>query len=75
MWASSYCTLVRGLDAQTAASWASLFYLGITAGRFVSGFLTMKMSDRNMIRLGQVLIALAFCWFCCLPGTTCCLWA
>ena len=58
MWASSYCTLVRGLDAQTAASWASLFYLGITAGRFVSGFLTMKMSDRNMIRLGQVLIAL-----------------
>ena len=58
MWASSYCTLVRGLDAQTAASWASLFYLGITAGRFVSGFLTIKMSDRNMIRLGQVLIAL-----------------
>ena len=58
MWASSYCTLVRGLDAQTAASWASLFYLGITAGRFVSGFLTMKMSDRNMIRLGQVLIGL-----------------
>ena len=58
MWASSYCTLVRSLDAQTAASWASLFYLGITAGRFVSGFLTMKMSDRNMIRLGQVLIAL-----------------
>ena len=58
MWASSYCTLVRGLDAQTAASWASLFYVGITAGRFVSGFLTMKMSDRNMIRLGQVLIAL-----------------
>ena len=58
MWASSYCTLVRGLDAQTAASWASLFYLGISAGRFVSGFLTMKMSDRNMIRLGQVLIAL-----------------
>lgn len=58
MWASSYCTLVRGLDAQAAASWASLFYLGITAGRFVSGFLTMKMSDRNMIRLGQVLIAL-----------------
>ena len=75
MWASSYCTLVRGLDAQTAASWASLFYLGITAGRFVSGFLTMKMSDRNMIRLGQVLIALGILRFCCLPGTTCCLWA
>ena len=57
LWAASYCTLVRGIDAATAASWASLFYLGITAGRFVCGFLTMKMSDRSMIRLGQCVIA------------------
>lgn len=57
MWAASYCTLVRGLDAATAASWASLFYLGITIGRFLSGFLTMKFSDQQMIRLGQVIIA------------------
>lgn len=38
MWASSYCTLQRGIDAGTAASWASLFYVGITVGRFLSGF-------------------------------------
>ena len=38
MWAASYCTLTRGLDAMTAASWASLFYVGITVGRFFSGF-------------------------------------
>ena len=57
MWAASYCTLVRGLDATTAASWASLFYLGITGGRFLSGFLTMKFNDQQMIRLGQVGIA------------------
>lgn len=57
MWAASYCTLVRGLDAATAAKWASIFYLGITAGRFVSGFLTMKFNDRQMIRIGQVLMA------------------
>ena len=57
MWAASYCTLVRGIDAQTAASWASLFYVGIMVGRAVSGFLTMRLSDQNMIRLGQVLIA------------------
>ena len=49
MWAASYCTLVRGLDATTAASWASLFYLGITVGRFFSGFLTMKFNDQQMI--------------------------
>ena len=57
MWAASYCTLVRGIDAETAARWASLFYVGITIGRGVSGFLTMKITDQNMIRLGQALIA------------------
>ena len=34
MWAASYCTLTRGLDAMTAASWASLFYVGITRAVF-----------------------------------------
>ena len=58
VWAASYCTFARGIDAQTAASWASLFYIGITLGRGVSGFISLKVSDHNMIRLGQALIAL-----------------
>ncbi|MBM6907081.1 MFS transporter [Collinsella intestinalis] len=58
VWAASYCTFARGIDAQTAASWASLFYIGITVGRGVSGFISLKVSDHNMIRLGQALIAL-----------------
>ncbi len=58
-WAATYCTLARGIDAGTAASWAALFYVGITAGRAVSGFISLKVSDRNMIRLGQALIAVA----------------
>ena len=67
MWAASYCTLVRGLDAVTAASWASLFYAGITIGRFLSGFLTMKFNDHQMIRLGQALIAVGIA-LVLLPG-------
>ena len=58
VWAASYCTFARGIDAQTAASWASLCYIGITLGRGVSGFISLKVSDHNMIRLGQALIAL-----------------
>lgn len=58
VWAASYCTFARGIDAQTAASWASLFYIGITVGRGVSGFISLKVSDHNMIRLGQALMAL-----------------
>ena len=68
MWAASYCTLVRGLDATTAASWASLFYLGITGGRVLSGFLTMRFTDHQMIRLGQTLIAVGIALLL-LPGS------
>ena len=57
MWAASYCTLFRGIDAKRAASWASLFYVGITIGRFFCGFITMKLNDQKMIRLGQAVIA------------------
>ena len=71
MWAASYCTLVRGLDAATAASWASLFYLGITVGRFLSGFLTMKFNDHQMIRMGQVLIAVGIALVFLPAGNTC----
>ena len=58
LWASSYLTLSRGVAEATAASFASLFCVGITAGRALSGFLTMKLSDSQMIRLGQAVIAL-----------------
>ena len=57
-WASSYLVLKDGLDPEWAASLASLFYLGITVGRVISGFLTYKLSDVAMIRLGQVIVVL-----------------
>lgn len=58
LWSSSYLHLHRGVPAETAAGYAGLFFLGITAGRALSGFLTMKLSDPQMIRLGQGVIAL-----------------
>ena len=56
LWASSYLTLHKGVPAETAAGFASMFFLGITIGRALSGFLTIKLSDVQMIRLGQGLI-------------------
>ena len=53
LWGSSYMVAVRGIPAETAAKWISLFYLGITAGRFFSGFLTLRFSDDAMVRLGE----------------------
>jgi len=56
LWASSYLVLHQGVSAKTAAGFASLFFVGITAGRFLSGFLTLLLNDMQMIRLGQGLI-------------------
>lgn len=58
LWASSYLTLHKGVSADTAATFASMFYLGITVGRALSGFLTMKLNDVQMIRLGEVIIGI-----------------
>ena len=58
LWASSYLTLHKGVSSETAAIFASLFYIGITVGRAISGFITMKLNDTQMVRLGQSIIVL-----------------
>ena len=58
LWASSYLVLFRRIPSDTAATYASLFYTGITVGRLISGFLTIKLNDVRMIRLGEGILAL-----------------
>lgn len=58
LWASSYLEGVRGSSKDEAAAFGSLFFIGITAGRFLSGFISDKVGDNRMIRIG-VGIALA----------------
>lgn len=57
LWASSYMVLARDISTETAAKWTSLFYFGITIGRFLSGFVSEKFSDKNMVRIGQAFAA------------------
>ena len=56
LWASSYLFGFRAVDSETAARFASLFYFGITFGRFVSGFIADKIGDKQLIRYGLVII-------------------
>ena len=53
LWASSFLVVNNGLSAEKAAKWVSLYYLGITVGRFLSGFLAIKLNNKQMIRIGQ----------------------
>jgi fucose permease len=56
LWGASFLVIERGISPEVAAKWISLYYIGITFGRFLSGFLTFKLSNRRMIRLGQIII-------------------
>lgn len=56
LWTSSYLVLYKGVSAETAAGFAGLFFIGITIGRGLSGFLTMKLHDTSMVRLGECII-------------------
>jgi fucose permease len=56
LWGSSYLVMARKISPEIAAQWIALYYIGITSGRFISGFVTMKLNNRQMIRLGQMII-------------------
>jgi len=56
LWGSSYLVTEKNITPEIAAKSISLYYFGITLGRFISGFLTMKLNNRQMIRLGLCLI-------------------
>ena len=58
LWASSYMVLHKGVPEVVAASYASMFFIGITVGRFFSGFLTMQFNDKQMIRMGMAVLAI-----------------
>lgn len=67
LWGATYISQVRGVDEATAASFGAMFYIGITAGRAISGFMAMKLLPKQMVRVGQALLALG-CIFMMIPA-------
>ena len=58
LWASTYLVRHLGMREDLAASLASLFFIGITVGRAANGFLTYKLDDKSLIRLGEGIMLL-----------------
>ena len=56
LWGASFLVMEKGIPPEIAAKWIALYYIGITFGRFISGFVTMKLNNRQMVRLGQAII-------------------
>jgi len=70
LWSSTYLVTNRAISPEVAARFLSMYYLGITAGRFTAGFLTEKFTSRQLIHFGQTLIAVGvFSLFLPLPET------
>lgn len=70
LWGSSFLVNVKELSVDVAAKWVSLYYAGITIGRFITGFVTLKISNRTLIRMGQIVaLAGAMLLFLPLPST------
>lgn len=57
-WSCTYLVEAKGMEEESAAAYASLFFIGMTAGRFFGGFLMDKLGDKKMINLGSVVILL-----------------
>lgn len=56
LWAVTYMVLARGVNEIQAASWGALYCMGLTAGRALSGFMTMKFTPRQMIGISKVVM-------------------
>lgn len=63
-WASTYFVEVKGVSGERAALFASLFYIGITVGRLISGFVTDKLGDRKMILIGTCILICGIALLC-----------
>jgi fucose permease len=61
LWSSSFLVTSKGISPEKVAKWVSLYYMGITIGRLISGFLAMKVNNKNMIRIGQILALSGTC--------------
>ena len=66
LWASSYLVTKWSFSPEAAASFASMFYIGVTFGRFINGFFAMRFSDRFLIRVGCTMIVVGI-GLLCLP--------
>lgn len=69
LWASSYLVSAKGISKELAAAFASLFYIGITAGRFLSGLVSDRLGDRRLIHIGTGIAAIGvLCLFLPIPS-------
>ncbi len=59
IWGSTYLSESVGMSADVAAALITFYFIGMTVGRLLSGLLTIKYSDWQIIFSGQAVIFVA----------------
>ena len=59
IWGSTFLVEYKGVDPALASKIMTLYYIGIAVGRFLSGVLSVKISAKGLVVLGQGVIAAA----------------
>ncbi len=59
IWIASYFYITKDITFSTAALFTSIFYLALTIGRLLSGFVSYKLHPNTLIRVGEGLILLS----------------
>lgn len=60
-WSSTYLSSVKDVNPNQAVGFGSLVFIGLTVGRFLSGFLMDKFGDRLMIKIGTFISLFGIC--------------
>lgn len=69
LWGASYLVQAKSVLPEKAAGWISMYYLGITIGRFLSGIITVRFSNKTLIRGGQAIIGVGAILLLLFPNT------
>lgn len=59
VWIASYFFIEKEVNYATAALFATTFYLALTCGRLLSGFLSHKIKPNLLVRIGQGLMLIS----------------
>lgn len=58
-WATTFLVESEGATAESAARFLTLYYLGITSGRFISGLISQKVGNKTIILTGYSIVLCA----------------
>lgn len=58
-WGSTYLVDIKGMAVDEAAEVITLYYIGMTLGRFLSGVLANRLSSWKLIHIGQTVVLIA----------------